>query len=461
MMYLPNKPAYLKEVEIIKYQFDHSSIQQDPDLSKVLQRSNPQSHLGQDYSNLYLPALPCLDLISTAPGIPSTGYLKTCQSLSTLTCLASGKRSAILANDSSCLRLKGCGNMDSGFAKELMAYPESAYEIRGCCFLNTVIREQYLTWLINENLRNFGFFTGNKAKEYWKYRESDFELIEKFCGVFETFGEKRLGSHLIVGLELMVNKFFKDLPEDLVLDLMPEDRRINFSTVKQIKHTGPLNESLRSWTEQGVYKDSHLFVNILKSSPDFFFVPDQTHEIQGQTINSKEIMQKISKISYRIGWEAGLIKRILQDHEISWGYFIDHNPFEPHCNAHCNNFLVLGPGNSNLLAPVDFDMAFRKEEFVSLIEGEFYGKFDEQLFENWVNCERINLELTLAGQENMANFKYFNVSTSVVQTLFKDLMVVGFREGFEKAEFAFEWKREEFEDVLKECLRFTEEVTEY
>jgi hypothetical protein len=61
----------------------------------------------------------------------------------------------------------------------------------------------------------------------------------------------------------------------------------------------------------------------------------------------------------------------------------------------------------------------------------------------------------------MANFKYFNVSTSVVQTLFKDLMVVGFREGFEKAEFAFEWKREEFEDVLKECLRFTEEVTEY
>ena len=178
-------------------------------------------------------------------------------------------------------------------------------------------------------------------------------------------------------------------------------------------------------------------------------------------MSSKLLIEKISKISYRIGWEAGLIKRVLQDHEISWGYFIDHNPFEPHCNAHCNNFLVLGPGHSNLLAPVDFDMAFRKEEFISLVEGELYGRCDEELFENWVNCERINLELTLAGQENMANFKYFNVGSSVVQTLFKDLMVVGFREGFEKVDFAFEWKREEFEDVIREGLKFTEEVTEY
>ena len=460
-MYLPNKPAYLKQVEIIKYPFNSSSIQQDPDLSKVLQRSSPQSHLGQDYSNLYLPALPCLDLVNTAPGIPSTGYLKTSESLSSLSCLSSGKRSAILPSDSACLRLKGCGNLEAGFPREPMAYPESSYEIRGCCFFNTVIREQYLTWLVNESLSNFGFFTGNTPREYWKYKEGDFDLIDKFCGVFETFGEKRLGSHLIVGLELMINEYFKDLPESLVLDLMPEDRRSNFSTVKLVKQNGPLNETLKAWTDRGVYRDSHLFVNVLKSSPGFSFIPDKSLEVQGAVMSSKLLIEKISKISYRIGWEAGLIKRVLQDHEISWGYFIDHNPFEPHCNAHCNNFLVLGPGHSNLLAPVDFDMAFRKEEFISLVEGELYGRCDEELFENWVNCERINLELTLAGQENMANFKYFNVGSSVVQTLFKDLMVVGFREGFEKVDFAFEWKREEFEDVIREGLKFTEEVTEY
>jgi len=66
----------------------------------------------------------------------------------------------------------------------------------------------------------------------------------------------------------------------------------------------------------------------------------------------------------RIGYECGRIKRILDEKQISWGYFYDHNPFEPHCNAHPNNFIVLdleAPYNKecrNLLAPVDFDMAF-------------------------------------------------------------------------------------------------------
>ena len=43
----------------------------------------------------------------------------------------------------------------------------------------------------------------------------------------------------------------------------------------------------------------------------------------------------------RIGYEAGYIKRLFDENLISWGYFIDHNLFEPHCNAHPNNFLVL------------------------------------------------------------------------------------------------------------------------
>ena len=42
-----------------------------------------------------------------------------------------------------------------------------------------------------------------------------------------------------------------------------------------------------------------------------------------------------------IGFETGKIKRLLDDNLISWGYFTDHNPFVPHCNAHPNNFVVL------------------------------------------------------------------------------------------------------------------------
>jgi hypothetical protein len=63
----------------------------------------------------------------------------------------------------------------------------------------------------------------------------------------------------------------------------------------------------------------------------------------------------------RSGAEAGKTKRIMDENLISWGYFTDHNPFEPHCNAHANNFVVLLPNkspNKNILGIVDLDMAF-------------------------------------------------------------------------------------------------------
>jgi hypothetical protein len=67
------------------------------------------------------------------------------------------------------------------------------------------------------------------------------------------------------------------------------------------------------------------------------------------------------------------VKRILDDNLISWGYFTDHNPFEPHCNAHPNNFVILdlldkANPNHNLLAPLDFDMAYDYDTFVCTVE---------------------------------------------------------------------------------------------
>lgn len=45
----------------------------------------------------------------------------------------------------------------------------------------------------------------------------------------------------------------------------------------------------------------------------------------------------------RTGAEAGKAKRLLDENLISWGYYTDHNPFEPHCNAHPNNFVITDP----------------------------------------------------------------------------------------------------------------------
>jgi hypothetical protein len=243
---------------------------------------------------------------------------------------------------------------------------------------------------------------------------------------------------------------------------------MDFCTVRIIRQNGPLNEPLDQWTRKGVYLDNSLLVNVLENENGFLFVENEKVTVDGKTFESRDLINKVAQVCYRIGWEVGVIKRVLQDSGISWGYFIDHNPFEPHCNAHCNNFIILGPNNQNLLAPVDFDMSFRREEFISLMEGETFGKQDLELFENWVNCERLNLELTLAGQENMANFLYSTKGSSiqdenlkVLQFLLKDLMVLGFRSGFERHDFPFEWNRNCYEDVIRESLKMTNDVSEY
>jgi len=50
----------------------------------------------------------------------------------------------------------------------------------------------------------------------------------------------------------------------------------------------------------------------------------------------------------RLGWEVGVVKQALEAGRINWGYFLDHNPFEPHCNAHPNNFIILPPVSKSM-----------------------------------------------------------------------------------------------------------------
>ena len=117
----------------------------------------------------------------------------------------------------------------------------------------------------------------------------------------------------------------------------------------------------------------------------------------------KELWQSIVLIFARAGTEAGKIKRILDENLISWGYFTDHNQFQPHCNAHANNFVVVDPRsnpNGNILALVDLDMAFKFDEFVNTVDpdpfffsepenlklqSERYKTNDRMQFDDWNN----------------------------------------------------------------------------
>ena len=110
----------------------------------------------------------------------------------------------------------------------------------------------------------------------------------------------------------------------------------------------------------------------------------------------------------KIGVECGHVKRAMEDLEVSWGYFFDHSPFEPHCNAHPNNFIVRDRSSPNLLSPIDFDFTFERASFISTLKDvpQTFGTHDVSLFESWLNAEKYELDKALAGDENMANFSY-------------------------------------------------------
>ncbi|OMJ67500.1 hypothetical protein SteCoe_35324 [Stentor coeruleus] len=461
MYYLPqNAEVCLEEVQVNVYDFDPELVQNDTSESgklKVLSRLQSPQNLGSDYESLLLPALPCQDLLDSKLSYLGIGYLKAQSGISGI---KSGKRSALIPDGDRFLRLKGCGNLTEGFTIEPMVYPEDKKEIRGCCFQNTVIREQFMTWKINQALKSEGYFTGNIPLKYWEYQTSEYSLIKKYCGVFVTLGEKRLGSHLLTGLFKLLHNIEGFYNKNILVKLFPESRKTTdgvLSTVKILKNLGPANMLLDTWTSQGVYKDNTNLFDLSICDLSSFI---ENKEFIGR-YNLIELIRKLVNVVYRIGWEVGIVKRVLQDNYISWGYFIDHNPFEPHCNAHCNNFIILGPQSTNILAPVDFDMAFSKTEFISPIEGEGFGTNDIDLFENWVNCERNCLEYTLAGQENMANFVYGNQSESVLATAFRDLLVLAFRESFDKGQPRLGWQRDSNEDAIELCLRYSQDIIDY
>ena len=91
---------------------------------------------------------------------------------------------------------------------------QDGVEIRGCCFSHTVLIEQYTSDLIGKLLAKHGVLVGNLPLAMWQYdsiQEDALPEVIKYCGVFETLGEKRLASHLFPGLESLLPLVFQDI----------------------------------------------------------------------------------------------------------------------------------------------------------------------------------------------------------------------------------------------------------
>ena len=436
---------------------------------------NP-SMIEKDYFTL-----PCL----------SGGLVKTTEQ-GTIHGVRSGTRSAILFPDSidphyPSLRLKGCGNivtMDKqynhysfpGFPlREIMVgedesheipaaefiksirgndYPYNhLYEIRGCSFEHTALREMVFTAKIANILSNISRKCGNYPLGITKYHPFEEEKsmetysIDKYCSLFTTLGDKRLGANILAGLEKLLlylspqdaSKSYMELMEKYYKESLPSNNRIqnialgsertgycltkpNFVPVDMVKicmENNPTNVDNHASNPPTIWPTANHIQQLLHSS---IIKKLQIHPYwESLWISTVQQLEKLiadnvdqfAKIGgcilgyvyRRLGYEVGLDMTMINQHNISWGTYSDLcPPAEPHCNAHINNFIIIAkhlttleilsnitnennvpishPNENNVpishpnvtgsiptkysltqfLAPVDFDMAYMKQE---------------------------------------------------------------------------------------------------
>ena len=104
--------------------------------------------------------------------------------------------------------------------------PEAPVEVCGCCFKHTAVTEQHTSAVVSDILRRFDIPVGNRPVGLWRYQLLGEPLprIRKYCGLFETLGEKRVGSHLLPGLESLLPRMFPSVSLDQALSLCPAQR---------------------------------------------------------------------------------------------------------------------------------------------------------------------------------------------------------------------------------------------
>ena len=195
------------------------------------------------------------------------------------------------------------------------------------------------------------------------------------------------------------------------------------------------------------------------------FSPSKKAAIVGM-LKKGEWIEIIETVLERVGWEMGQIKRIFCQNKINWGFFNDHGYF--HCNAHLNNFILTKPAlNARFTLPLDFDLAFLKEEFINIEkEAESYGQRDDDVFEQMLMSEYNSMEMSVSGVEIM-NFRYSIEEEAkeppqvlrMARIVFRDTLVRAFRWGMrgnkeEYARICQKWddRLPEVDQLVHACL---------
>ena len=534
-----------------KKEYIHQDDINKESISETLKYSDDCSYIKPEYKDHYIPVVPETnihfknenlkddeneknDTILSQPLIKA----KEIKDYPGYKCIISGHRSALIKDPKTGIfyRLKGCGNDELGFNIQKTEGVIVEIVTRGSQYDSTCFRELFYSEKVDENLKKFNIRCANLPVGFWKYGkdlhilpkenikkedipnlENQMPEVDKYCGIFHTLGDKRLRTHLLCGLEKILEKIAtlcvsKQLINEELLNeikkIFPATRLPDkIETFKTIKFFGPLNTTIDEWVKKPVYEQKHydaiISVDHLKKeineNKNLKIFIDQTenydeiynllsenlsekHKLMTKKIienmkkeqaNGKKFFSTLLNIYIRIGYEVGKIKRLMQDANINWGSYIDRGS-SYHCNAHSNNLVVLPQGNDSLLSPLDLDLAFSKEKMIIINKDcPTYGQQDLSYWDNYINAEFVDLSLNLCGAEDY-NFQFEknknknpdsleSKTKNAIRFLLCDCMLENYMKGYDKLDskdvISIKELKEDnfFHDIVKLALVVTAE----
>ena len=523
-LYFGDKYGYLYPCTGIFRSYKKEYIHQDDinkeSVAEALKYSDDLSYIKPEYKDAYVPVVPetnihfknenlkddeneKIDSILSQPLIKA----KEIKDYPYYKCIISGHRSAVIKDPKTGVyyRLKGCGNDELGFNIKKTEGVMVEIVTRGSQYDSTCFRELFYSEKADENLKKLNFRCANYPIGFWKYGkdlhilpkenikiedlpklENQMPEVDKYCGIFRTLGDKRLRTHLLCGLEKILEVIStictsKQLINEEIINeikkIYPQNRLPNeFETYKTIKFFGPDPKiSYEEWYKKPVYEKKHydsiisceilkkeikenknlkIFIDTCENYDELYTLLSEKlsekHKTMAKNIidkmkndqkNGKKFFETLLNIYIRIGYEVGKIKRCFQDANINWGSYVDRGA-SYHCNAHSNNLVVLPQGNETLLSPLDLDLAFGKDKMIVINkECPTFGQHDLSYWDNYLNAEFVDLSLNLCGAEDY-NFDFdknknknpdsFEIKVrNVIKYLLCDCMLENYMKGFD------------------------------
>ena len=523
-LYFGDKYGYLYPCTGIFRSYKKEYIHQDDinkeSVAEALKYSDDLSYIKPEYKDAYVPVVPetnihfknenlkddeneKIDSILSQPLIKA----KEIKDYPYYKCIISGHRSAVIKDPKTGVyyRLKGCGNDELGFNIKKTEGVMVEIVTRGSQYDSTCFRELFYSEKADENLKKLNFRCANYPIGFWKYGkdlhilpkeniknedlpklENQIPEVDKYCGIFRTLGDKRLRTHLLCGLEKILEVIStictsKQLINEEIMNeikkIYPQNRLPNeFETYKTIKFFGPdAKISYEEWYKKPVYEKKHydsiisceilkkeikenknlkIFIDTCENYDELYNLLSEKlsekHKTMAKNIidkmkndqkNGKKFFETLLNIYIRIGYEVGKIKRCFQDANINWGSYVDRGA-SYHCNAHSNNLVVLPQGNETLLSPLDLDLAFGKDKMIVINkECPTFGQHDLSYWDNYLNAEFVDLSLNLCGAEDY-NFDFdknknknpdsFEIKVrNVIKYLLCDCMLENYMKGFD------------------------------